>query len=57
MSEQEHPKSDRERHAVSFQAPADLVDKLDKLAARELMTRATLLRRLAAKAVDDGAAA
>jgi hypothetical protein len=55
MSELADLQSDR--HAVTFQAPTDLVAKLDKLAAREMMTRATLLRRLAAKAVDESGAA
>lgn len=49
------PKPDPQ--AVTFQAPADLVEKLDQLAAREMTSRASLLRRLALAATREATAA
>ncbi len=47
------PKSDAQ--PVTFNAPRELVAKLDALAERELMSRATLLRRLASQATQAAA--
>ena len=51
------PRAKPPASAVTFHAPDDLIDKLDELAAREMITRAALLRRLAAKGIEESRAA